>query len=210
MEWASEARRLADPRGRARWLTRRPDGRTFVLKPWWRLRPSKPFVLGSRSRPRFSPGLTRHEARPGDQSLRAGSASFVRGYRRGRPASGETARGGAGYGLGLVIFRRRRLSKKHFARASPGLDPIDLEGKGSWLTVGERKSDFFDSAAIEWGAGKLLPAELRGEGGEGHGHLGPLAKTTGLGQTLSDRSPESGPARPARIGGEAGKTTWQR
>ena len=95
-------------------------------------------------------------------------------------------------------------------RASPGLDPIDLEGKGSWLTVGKRKSDFFDPAAIEWGAGKLLPAELRGEGGEGHGHLGPLAKTTGLGQTLSDRSPESGPARPARIGGEAGKTTWQR
>ena len=77
--------------------------------------------------------------------------------------------------LGLVIFRLRRLSKKYFARASPGLDPIDLEGKGSWLTVGKRKSDFFDPAAIEWRAGKLLPAELRGEGGEGHGHLGPLA-----------------------------------
>lgn len=33
LEWASEARRLAGPRGRGRWLTRLPDGRTLVLKP---------------------------------------------------------------------------------------------------------------------------------------------------------------------------------
>lgn len=33
LEWASEARRLAGPRGRGRWLTRLPDGKTLVLKP---------------------------------------------------------------------------------------------------------------------------------------------------------------------------------
>ena len=33
LAWASEARRLAGPRGRGRWLTRMPDGRTLVLKP---------------------------------------------------------------------------------------------------------------------------------------------------------------------------------
>ena len=33
LDWASEARRLAGPRGRGRWLTRLPDGRTLVLKP---------------------------------------------------------------------------------------------------------------------------------------------------------------------------------
>ena len=33
LDWAAEARRLAGPRGRGRWLTRLPDGRTLVLKP---------------------------------------------------------------------------------------------------------------------------------------------------------------------------------
>ncbi len=33
LEWAADARRLAGPRGRGRWLTRLPDGRTLVLKP---------------------------------------------------------------------------------------------------------------------------------------------------------------------------------
>jgi hypothetical protein len=33
LEWAAEARRLAGPRGRGRWLTRLPDGTTLVLKP---------------------------------------------------------------------------------------------------------------------------------------------------------------------------------
>jgi hypothetical protein len=33
LDWASEARRLAGPRGRGRWFTRLPDGRTLVLKP---------------------------------------------------------------------------------------------------------------------------------------------------------------------------------
>lgn len=33
LEWAAEARRLAGPRGRGRWLTRLPDGKTLVLKP---------------------------------------------------------------------------------------------------------------------------------------------------------------------------------
>lgn len=33
LEWAAEARRLAGTRGRGRWLTRLPDGRTLVLKP---------------------------------------------------------------------------------------------------------------------------------------------------------------------------------
>ncbi len=33
LEWAGEARRLAGPRGRGRWLTRLPDGKTLVLKP---------------------------------------------------------------------------------------------------------------------------------------------------------------------------------
>lgn len=33
LEWAAEARRLAGPRGRGRWLTRLPDGSTLVLKP---------------------------------------------------------------------------------------------------------------------------------------------------------------------------------
>lgn len=33
LEWAVEARRLAGPRGRGRWLTRLPDGKTLVLKP---------------------------------------------------------------------------------------------------------------------------------------------------------------------------------
>ena len=33
LDWAVEARRLAGPRGRGRWLTRLPDGRTLVLKP---------------------------------------------------------------------------------------------------------------------------------------------------------------------------------
>lgn len=33
LEWAKEARRLAGPRGRGRWMTRLPDGRTLTLKP---------------------------------------------------------------------------------------------------------------------------------------------------------------------------------
>jgi len=33
LAWAAEARRLAGPRGRGRWFTRLPDGRTLVLKP---------------------------------------------------------------------------------------------------------------------------------------------------------------------------------
>lgn len=33
LEWAAEARRLAGPRGRGRWLTRLPDGKTLILKP---------------------------------------------------------------------------------------------------------------------------------------------------------------------------------
>lgn len=33
LEWSAEARRLAGPRGRGRWLTRLPGGRTLVLKP---------------------------------------------------------------------------------------------------------------------------------------------------------------------------------
>ena len=33
LEWADEARRLVGPRGRGRWFTRLPDGRTLVLKP---------------------------------------------------------------------------------------------------------------------------------------------------------------------------------
>lgn len=33
LDWAAKARRLAGPRGRGRWLTRLPDGRTLVLKP---------------------------------------------------------------------------------------------------------------------------------------------------------------------------------
>lgn len=33
LEWAAEARRLAGPRGRGRWFTRLPNGRTLVLKP---------------------------------------------------------------------------------------------------------------------------------------------------------------------------------
>lgn len=33
LEWAAEARRLTGPRGRGRWLTRLPDGKTLVLKP---------------------------------------------------------------------------------------------------------------------------------------------------------------------------------
>jgi hypothetical protein len=33
LDWAADARRLAGPRGRGRWLTRLPDGRTLVLKP---------------------------------------------------------------------------------------------------------------------------------------------------------------------------------
>src|SRR5690606_6987988 len=33
LEWAAESRRLAGPRGRGRWLTRLPDGKTLVLKP---------------------------------------------------------------------------------------------------------------------------------------------------------------------------------
>jgi hypothetical protein len=33
LKWATEARRFAGPRGRGRWLTRLPDGKTLVLKP---------------------------------------------------------------------------------------------------------------------------------------------------------------------------------
>lgn len=33
LEWAAEARRLAGPRGRGRWLSRMPDGSTLILKP---------------------------------------------------------------------------------------------------------------------------------------------------------------------------------
>lgn len=33
LEWAAEARRLAGPRGRGRWLSRMPDGTTLILKP---------------------------------------------------------------------------------------------------------------------------------------------------------------------------------
>lgn len=33
LEWATDARRLARPRGRSRWATRLPDGRTLILKP---------------------------------------------------------------------------------------------------------------------------------------------------------------------------------
>jgi len=33
LDWAKDARRLAGPRGKGRWLTSLPDGRTLVLKP---------------------------------------------------------------------------------------------------------------------------------------------------------------------------------